>query len=248
MEMQIEFNDNNYLSDSIINGRIVKKFFKTLSTNIFTNALEYNQKHHEFAGIGENPLLFKERNIYSLFAKSIDQITPVHLSEWGFNKNDNDSLDNNRRVDFWCMHKESNSSKPINFYIELKSGWYSLNRRSKININKNVTDSITSLTDQLRNLRRLKPNFNDFDDIYLGMFIFYGYYRSDEHYSSTDLHNEFHKFADKRTIKNHLISTWTLPDDLPIHWEHDKCRFISIVGIPSSSKQKANKQKSSTPT
>lgn len=235
MTIQIEFNDNNYRSDSIVNGRIIKRFFKLLSTNIFVNALEYNQKHKEYAGIGDNPLLYKERNIYSLLAKSIDQITPVHLSEWGFL--DNDTLDKNRRVDFWCMHKEHDSSKPINFYIELKNGWYSLNKKSQINMNKCVVDSIVNLTVQLRELRKLKPSFYDIDDVYLGLFIFYGYYKNEDHYSSNDLHNEFYKAIDKRTIKHHLISTWTLPDDVPIQWNHDKCKFISIMGIPIS-KQK----------
>lgn len=247
MKIQIEFDDNNYRSDLIVNGRIVKKFFKTLSTNIFANALEYNQKHKEYAGSGDYPLLYKERNIYSLLSKSIDQITPVHLSEWGFSRNDNDALDNSRRVDFWCMHKEHASSKPINFYIELKNGWYSLNKRSQTNMNKCVADSIVNLTTQLRNLRKIKPNFNDIDDVYLGIFIFYGYYRNEEHYSSNDLHDEFYKVIDKRTIKHHLISTWTLPDDLPIQWEHDKCRFISIIGIPIS-KQRTNRLKPLTTT
>jgi hypothetical protein len=246
-DIDIAFDETNYRSDSICNGRTIKKFFKTLSTNIFTNALEYNKKHLEYAGSGDNPLLYNERNMYSLIATSIGQITPVHLSEWGFSKNDSGGLENNRRVDFWCMHKESKSSDPINFYIELKSGWYSLNKHSKINISKYVTDSIDSLTKQLRQLSKLKPKFYDFDDVYLGLFVFYGYYRSDEHYSSANLHDEFKKVADKRTVKNHLISTWIFPDDLPVQWEHDKCKFISIVGIPiSKQKKKGSKQLSAS--
>ncbi len=232
MELDIDYNETNYRSDSIKCGRIIKKFFKLLCMNVFHNAYRYSMCHFDITKEGECPLLFGERNIYSIFASAINGITPIHLSEWGFNQNNSDST-NTRRVDFYAMYKDGNWSRPTNFYIELKSGWYCLNKRSQLSMDSRVVMSIKSLVEQLRSIKLIKPEWNDFDDVYLGVVTIYGYFREvQEGYTKDNLYDEIFSTIDKRIVKNFIVSTWTLPEDLPIQWEKDRCRFISIVGLP----------------
>lgn len=234
MQIQIDFNDNNYRSDSIPNGRIIKRFFRELSTKVFNNSNEYYQKYLEFTGYHENPLLYGERNLYSLFSSAIHEISPIHISEWSFNNSDVAcNLNRNRVVDLYCMYKNKKLSNPINFYIELKKGWYSLNSNSNISLDKRVVASFSGLTKQLRSLKQIKPQWNNFDDVYIGLFVIHGYYLDNkEYYSIKDLYYVLHDVLDKRTIRNYLISTWQLEKDMFTQWENDKCRFISILGIP----------------
>jgi len=232
MAVQISINDKFYKSDDIKNGRIVKRFFKQLTTNVFKMSDKHSRQYQEIIGESEIPLLYGERNLYSLFASAVNAITPVHLSEWGFNKND-DNTDKNRRVDLWCLYKNSQASNPINFYIELKTGWYCLNSRSEPPLDKRVKTAINDLTDQLRSLNKIKPKWADVDDVYLGLMIIYGYYsEGNEGYTKNDLLAAIDDSLDARTVKNYLISTQTLPDDISAQWDKNKCRFISIVGIP----------------
>jgi len=236
MAVQISFNEKFYKSDDIKNGRIIKRFFRQLTTNVFKMSDKYSRQYKEISNDNENeiPLLYGERNLYSLFASAVNAITPMHLSEWGFNKNNSDNVDKNRRVDLWCLYKNGQSSNPINFYIELKTGWYCLNSRSKPPIEKRVKTAINNLIDQLRSLKNnIKPKWNDFDDVYLGLMMIHGYYsKGNERYSENDLVTSINDTLDKRTVKNYLISTLTFPDDISAQWEENNCRFISIIGIP----------------
>jgi len=232
MKLNIEYNETNYSSDSIPCGRIIKKFYKQLCMNVLNNAYRYSMSHFDITKEGECPLLFSERNNYSIFASAINNITPIHLSEWGFNQN-NSASTNTRRVDFYAMYKDGNCARPINFYLELKNGWYCLNKRSQIKIDGRVIKSIKKLVEQLQNIKLIKPAWNDFDDVYLGIVTIYGYYRQNQKkYTRDDLYNELFSIIDKRIIKNFMVSTWSVPEDFPIQWENDRCSFISIIGLP----------------
>lgn len=235
MQLQIDFNDNNYKSDSIPkNGRIIKRFFRELSTNVFNHSYKYYQKYFEFTGHHENPLLYGEKNLYSLFSSAIHEISPIHISEWSFNNSDVAcNLNRNRVVDLYCMYKHKKLSNPINFYIELKKAWYSLNSNSNISLDNRVIVSFSELTKQLRSLKQIKPNWNNFDYVYIGLFVIHCYYTDNkEYYTIKDLFDVLHNALDKRTIQNYLISTWKLEEGMFTQWEKDKCRFISILGIP----------------
>lgn len=232
MELDIGYNETNYISDSMKYGRIIKKFFKRLSINVFNNAYRYSKEYFNITKEGECPLLFGERNNYSIFASAINDITPIHLSEWGFNQNNSDST-NTRRVDFYALYKDGDFSRPTNFYMELKNGWYCLNKRSQLSMDSRVIVSIKGLVDQLRSLKSIQPVWNDFNNVYLGLVTIYGYYREgQEEYTIDNLYDELFSVIDKRIARNFIVSHWTLPEDLPIQWEKDSCRFISIVGLP----------------
>jgi hypothetical protein len=234
MKLTIAYNETNYSSDSMRNGRIIKKFYKQLCLNVFKIAYRYSTYHFDITKEGECPLLFSERNIYSIFASAINNITPIHLSEWGFTQNNSISA-NTRRVDFYAMYKDGNCARPTNFYMELKNGWYCLNKKSKITMDDRIIKSIKKLVSQLRDIRLIKPAWNDFDDVYLGIVTIYGYYREkQEKYTRDHLYNEILSVIDRRIIKHLIVSTWTVPEDLPIQWENDRCRFISIIGLPIS--------------
>jgi len=230
--MKISFNEKFYKSDDIKNGRIIKRFFKQLTANVFKMSDKYERKRKEIIGDSEIPLFYGERNLYSLLASAVNAITPVHVSEWGFSKNDYNT-DKSRRVDLWCLYKNGKTSNPINFYIELKTGWYCLNLRSKPAIEKRVKKTIKELIDQLRNLNKIEPKFDDIDDVYLGLMVIHGYYsEGNEEYTEDDLIASINDTLDSRTVKNYLISTLTFPDNISAQWENDNCRFITIIGIP----------------
>lgn len=230
--MEVKFNYSDYKSDSIVNGRRIKNFFEILSNNVFEHARNYYDNHFEITGYYENPLLFKERNLYSIFSSSINKITPVHLSEWGFSKNDENNLDSSRKVDFWCLEKNGTNSKPLNFYIEIKKGYYCLSSRSKQEFVSSVSDDVVELQNQLKTIKNLKPRFSNFDDVYLGVFVVHGYStKGTTEYDSNDVFDNFFEITDGRTRQDLMMATWKLPQDYKVQWDIEKCEFISIVGI-----------------
>lgn len=235
MTMDISFDVSNYQSNSVKNGRIIKDFFKKVTNNIFNMSNNYMSYYQNVFNVCEIPILYGERNINSLLASAVNAITPVHLSEWTFSKN-NSNISKDRRVDLWCLYKNNRNSKfsiPINFFIELKTGWYCLNSRSDESIEQRVKISLLNLIDQLRTLKVIKPEWNDANNVYLGLMIIQGYYIDGcESYTEDDLFKSIHSSFDLRTVKNYLISTLRFPDDVSAQWERDKCRFVSIVGIP----------------
>ena len=128
-KIKISFDDKYFKSDEIIHGRVVKKFLEELMTNVFKKANLYWQVHSDLTGESELPLLHNERNLYSIFASAIDEITPVHLSEWSFNQADTGV--GTKRVDFWCLNKNGGEGKAINYFVELKKNGYCLSEGRK---------------------------------------------------------------------------------------------------------------------
>jgi hypothetical protein len=167
LNLSISFDEKRYKSDSIANGRIAKSFFKRLCLNVFNQAYHYATKIREVTGDDELSLLFSERNLYSTIAVAIDRITPLHLSEWSFNKNgESAELDKQRIVDFWCLNQEGTTGQPINYFIEIKTGYYCLTKISQDEITTTVRNKIDDLITQLSDLKVIKPNWNDFANIY----------------------------------------------------------------------------------
>ena len=113
----------------------------------------------------ELPLLYNERNIYSLIAVAINSITPIHLSEWSFNSADEPKLNNSRIVDFWCLNKVGEKGNPINYFIELKKGYYFLGKRnSKKDFTKSINGSIKEIISQIKDLKKLEPEWKGYDN------------------------------------------------------------------------------------
>ena len=238
MNLNISFDENLYKSDNIANGRIAKSFFKRLCSNVFNQAYNYATKIREIAGEDELSLLFSERNLYSTIAVAIDRITPLHLSEWSFNKNgESAELNKQRIVDFWCLNKEGAKGQPINYFIEIKTGYYCLTSRSKDEITTTVRNRIDDLIAQLSDLKVIKPNWNDFANIYIGAIVIHNYHNGKDHYDEDDLMASIEQSLDGRRGIQCITANWTLPQNLKIQWEKDKVKSISIVGFILSKKK-----------
>lgn len=237
MKLDIELDKKYYKSDFIENGRVVSKFFKMFSDNIFNQSYKYYESTKNINGVPELPILFDERNLYSLVAVALDKITHIHLTEWSFNTSDND-IEKSRRVDFWCLNKVGKTGKPINYFIELKKGWYCLNKNSKEGFDKRINKQIKSLVEQTKSLKSIAPNWEYVDDVFLGILIIHGYYKNGkEYFDSKNVRENIYNDIDKRLNAQLLFSTWTLPEDMNLQWEGDKCKFISIAGIVITKKR-----------
>ncbi len=238
MKLNISLDQKYYKSDTIANGRIVRKFFETLTKNVFYQSYKYWKKINEISANKELPILHGERNLYSTFAVAIDKITPIHLSEWVFNSSEHKKIDKSRRVDFWCLNRDGKTAKPINYFIEIKKGWFNLNENSYEDFQKIVADDMKSLVDQTRTLKTISPEWENIDDIFLGIFIIHGYYHDGkEYYDDSHVRENIYQQLDRRYNAQLLISTWRLPENMEVQWEQDKCRFISIAGIVISKKR-----------
>lgn len=238
MKLNIALDKKYYKSDAIDNGRVVSKFFEALTRNVFNQSYRYWKRNLELTGNGEIPILHGERNLYSTFAVAIDKITPIHLSEWSFNSSDYKKIEKSRRVDFWCLNQDGKAGNPINYFIEIKKGWYSLNENSNEGFQKAIAEDIKSLAQQTTSIKKISPQWGNVDDVFLGISIIHGYYRDGkEYYEDTQVRENIYQQIDKRLNAQLLISTWTIPESTDIQWEKDKCRFISIAGIVISKKR-----------
>ena len=244
MKLDIRANDKHYKSDNIANGRIIKKFFLNLSDNIFKQSLKYWEHHKNLmgedeAGGGEIPLLWGERNLYSTISVALNQITPLHLSEWQFNESEHQNEKaGTRRPDFWCAYKDGDTGQPLNYFIEIKKGAYCLNRVSEPEVTQKVLDDFEDIIEQSRKLKKISPNWAGFEDVFLGLFIIQGYFRDgEEHYDETHVLNSFRDNMDSRTHAQLIMNTWYVSEKMNIQWTRDKCRFISIVGVAISKKR-----------
>ncbi|MDO8270453.1 MAG: hypothetical protein Q7U82_00840 [Gammaproteobacteria bacterium] len=232
LKLKIEIDKKYFKSDSLLNGRLVGKFFRELSNNVFKQSSKYFEWAEKYEDGGEIPLLFGERNLYSVFAVAIDKITPVHLSEWSLNKTDFEGLENGRRVDFWCLHRNGADGKVINYFIEIKKGHYCLNENTMEEFAASVLKQAKSLTVQTKTLKRIAPSWNESENVYLGIFVIHGYYRGGkEHYTEKHVRENIYKALDKRSKPHLILSTWILPERMSKQWDKDQCRFISIAGI-----------------
>ena len=178
-------------------------------------------------------LLYRERNIYSTISVAIDKLTPVHLTEWSISQLDHDSLDNSRRVDFWCLFKDGKQGKPLNFFIEVKKGWYCLNQASNESLHCVVEKSFSSLIDQIKTIKATRQHWGEFNDAYLGVFVIEGYYSDGkEYYDETYIIKNLKSIMKSSNLDGHLLLfTWFLPEHVNVQWEKNKCRFITIACI-----------------
>lgn len=238
MNLNIIVDKKYYKSDAIDNGRISSRFFETLTRNVFHQSYNYWKKYLEITGNSELPILHGERNLYSTFAAAIDKITPVHLSEWSFNQSDHKQIEKSRRVDMWCLSQEGKDGNPINYFMEIKKGWYNLNETTYESFQKKITKDLKELVEQTKTLKTISPQWEDVDDVFIGISIIHGYYRDGkEYYDESQVRENIYDQIDKRLNAQLLISTWILPENMEVQWEKDKCRFISIAGIVISKRR-----------
>ena len=210
MGLKLKHIDKFYHSDSIVNGRLAKKFFQQLSEIIFQKSYQYWETHQGFGGSFEFPLTFSERNLYSIIGSSIDAITPVHTTEIFVQKSEIKQTEN-RMVDFWCLHQENESRTSINYFIEVKKGWYNLKEGTKENLDSKVKASIKSMERQLSNL---KQNLKEYDwvhnHVFVGLIIINGYYHknSSAYYDIEDVVQMVRDSIDNRRNAQVLATVW----------------------------------------
>lgn len=225
------FDDKYFKSDEIVNGRVIRRFLKELIEKVFKKAHRYWQANYDLTEICEFPLLYDERNLYSIFAAAIDEITPVHLSEWSFNKADT-GIDS-RRVDFWCLNKCGENGKVINYFIELKKNGYCLSKGTEAEFTSAASKDVKGITDQIVKLKKIRPNWNGHDEVYLGIIVVHAYCSANREpeYDEQQIRDNIYKLMDKRSKAQLLFSTLTLPSYMGVHWETDICRFVAIAGV-----------------
>lgn len=232
MNLNITIDDTYYRSDSIVHGRVIRKFLDELMQRVYLKAYRAWQMQMELTGNSDLPLLYKERNLYSIFASAIDEITPVHLSEWSFNKDDTGG-DSNRRVDFWCLHAGAEKGKVLNYFIELKKNYYCLSEGTQEEFAKDAAAVVTELNEQVVNLKHIAPDWYGDDNAFLGIVVTHGYYSSKKEpvYDETHVRDNIYELLNKQNAPQMLFSTWMLPKNKKIQWDHDKCEFVSMSAI-----------------
>jgi hypothetical protein len=239
MALNIKIDKKYYKADTISNGRIIRAFFERLTQNVFEQSYSYWKNYYEIMKeTGHLPILYTERNLYSTFAAAVDKITPIHLSEYSFNQNACKDLtsNNQRRVDLWCLNREGNSGTPLNYFIEIKKGSYCLNGNTRPDFRQDIYEDVANLITQIRDIRAIKPNWGT-DNVFLGLYVIQGYYREGkEYYDHEQVRENIYNQIDQRSKFQLIMSTWTLGNEMDISWgNEDKCKFISIAGIVSSS-------------
>lgn len=236
--LDISIDDGNYRSDNIEHGRLVKGFFVELSKGIFRKAYAHWWAYREYVGQHDIPLLYSERNLYSHFAAALDDITPVHLSEWPFKLPI--GFDANRRVvDFWCMNKAADSGKALNYFIEVKKTCYSVSTGTREEMAGYAQAVVNDAIDQLTMLKRLKPDWWGDGDVFLAMTVIHGYQAANRgglHSHDTVL-KELARLIDGKLGAQLIASTWTLPEEMEVQWDTGRCRFITIAGIAITKKR-----------
>lgn len=231
MTLTINFDTKHYKQDVIDNGRAVEEFFEVLSRNIFNQSFTYWKKHKELTSDDDLPILSGERNIYSTIAVAVNNLTPVHMSEYPFNRKEYCQLVTSRRVDIWCLHKFDHQDTAINYFIEVKKGEYNLNKASLQRFEKGLSNDIQTLVEQMRSLKQINPQWGT-DNAFLGLIIIHGHYQEDN-----DVYNEDHirdniaKQLDRRSGAQLLTSTWTLPKEMTFPNDDVKYKFVCIAGI-----------------
>lgn len=231
--LNISVDDKYFKSDSISHGRLIRVFFENLAKNVFNQSYHFWKAQKDLLGVNEIPLLYSERNLYSTFAVAINEITPVHLSEWAFNKSD-EATEKSRRVDFWCLNKNSETGRCLNYFIEIKKTWYCVSEGTDESFTSGAKSTIDELVNQLSEIKKLKPDWEGDGNVFLGVVVIPGYYSSKKEsgFDESIIREEIqHNLLDKRIKSQMIISTWILPGEMETQWETKKYKFISIVGI-----------------
>ena len=232
MKLDIVFDDKYYKSDDIEHGRTARKFVEDLIQHVFRKSYRSYEAQKDFGGSHELPLLHTERNLYSIFAAAIDEITPVHLSEWSLNKTDT-GADASRRVDFWCLHKNGVNGKVLNYFIELKKNYYCVSEGTDEKFASASQEAVDEVTDQIRNIKNLKLNWEGGGNVYLGVIVTHGYRsgNKESEYMASTVRDQIYSSLDMRKGAQFLFSTWTLPESMDIQWTSDKCDFVAVSAV-----------------
>ncbi len=231
----------NYHSDSIEHGRIAKEFFLELAENIFKQSFKYWENY----GKNEDcfPILYSEECSKSTFAVALDKITPVHMSEVSFYKEDlkktRSKNQQSRAVDFWCE-----TENKVNYFIELKHGHYCISEGTEDKPHCKSEKKKKELIEQIDDVKKIKPEWGD-KEIYLGVMIYPGYYNKKKESienSEKKLCDHLNEKLDKKKGVEIISSTWFLPEKVKKTMIEDEdlkntYDWISIVGFVLTKKR-----------
>lgn len=176
IKFDLEFDYSSFKKELLNNENkkqydLIKRFFGQLITAFHDKASNLESKLYELNKEHFVPQILLERNQYSLFAAALDDITPIHLSEWGISCSNGEKI--NRRIDYWCLYTggKDKSDEKINFFIELKRNDYCLSENSPFNMRKTSAKSIKNLEGQLRNIRSNPLKWEGDGEYYLGILV-----------------------------------------------------------------------------
>ena len=232
-QLDIKTNSSFYYEDLIVDGAYIKRIFKNLSRYIFLHSYVYFKNYNKDLGEIFVPILEKERNFGSTIACAINQITPVHLSEWTFPQA-------KRRVDFWFQTFYNGDVH--NFFVEAKQGWQHIGK----NMYSGTQASLEELMKQVLSIKKdIAPHWSN-HDAFLGiMLIPSGVFKNKENssqFNQLDLLQEIYSKIDQRSGVQLLISTWTLPEEIVDSIQKSSwnwtCSEVSVVGLILTKKLK----------
>lgn len=231
MKLEISFDDKYYKSDEIEHGRVIRQFTENLIKRIYSKSYRHYEAQKKLTGATFLPLLESERNLYSIIAAAIDEITPVHLSEWSFNSSET-GVDE-RIVDFWCLSQRGENGKVVNYFIEVKKHGYCLSEGTKQSFTQTAETNVKGIINQLTKLKDIRPNWEGDGDVFLGLIITHSYRGAEKTsgYDTNHVRDNIHSLLDKRRGSQLLHSTWTIPNELEIQWDSDVCESVSISAI-----------------
>lgn len=244
--------DKHYSSNHINNGRLIKKFFRDLISNIVDQSETYYKDYEKILGKNHGdtlPICYNEIVNYSQFAAAINQITKIHLSEFPFQKTNKNNIeeeyDTNRKLDFWCAVKDGTRGKAINYFIELKTSYFCVDSTIET-LTVIAKQRLDSLIEQVTDIKKIKPPWGGDDNVYMGLITFHGYKSkiknekvSKDLFSPEYLLDTVKVNIDGRKKPQLLYSYIELPKELQKQWEwHEQeeynkniCKFVSFVGV-----------------
>lgn len=231
--LDIKTNSSFYNEDLIVDGAYIKKVFNNLSSYIFLHSYIYFKNYNKDLGEIFVPILEKERNFGSTVACAINQITPVHLSEWTFPQA-------KRRVDFWFQ--TFNKGEVHNFFLEAKQGWQHIGKK----LYAGTQHSLEDLVEQVISIKKdIAPHWSDHDTFFGIMLIPSGVFKNKENsskFKQIELLQEVRNNIDQRSGIQLLISTWMLPEEIVKAIQKSSwnwiCSAVSVVGLVLTKKLK----------
>ena len=91
-----------------------------------------------------------------------------------------------------------------------------------------MKNGIESLANQIKDIKRIAPNWEGYDDIYIGLSIVHGYYKDHIAFSSNNVRDNIKSIIGNKKSIQLVTSTWTLPEDMSVQFKDYKCKFVTI--------------------
>lgn len=234
VKLDIVVDPAHYCARDINHGQLAREFFEALTANVFRQSHRFWRMYNNYAGFNEMPLLYSERNLYSTFATAIGDLTPVHLSEWPFTTLPVWAPKDSRVVDFWCLSRPRQSGKALNYFLELKHGYYSISSGTDEGLNGDLGKKVDEAIHQIYQLKKLNPDWGGDGAVFMALVVIPGYHANSRSvaYGPKDILSSLHRRLDGRSGAQLIMSTWSIPRGMELdQLDNRRCAFVSIAGI-----------------